>query len=56
MRLVRMYYMPVNETGAIAFWPVSWMPSALFWRFLSFFGDALSRIFNIFKNEYQDRQ
>ena len=39
MRLVQVYYMSVNKTGAIQLllWPVSWLPDAYFLAIIEFF-------------------
>ena len=53
MRLVQVYYMSVNGTGVIQLLYGRFLGCQMrFWRFLTFFGEALSRDFKIFKNEY----
>ena len=58
LRLVQVYYMPVNETDVIRSLcgRLLGCQMTIFWRSLSFLGDELSRIFKIFKNEYPNRQ
>ena len=49
--------MSMNERGAIQSLCGRFLGCQMrFWRFLSIFGDALSRIFKLFKNEYSNRK
>ena len=57
LQVVQMHYMSAIETGAFSRSLAGILAAkCVSLEILSFFGDALSRIFKIFENEYPNRQ